>query len=146
MSYENSYSLKLKNAELEKDIKFCSECNINIPTSIPKYCSVCGTELTDSKLSFDGTNQILSELREFSDEAKHLLKKNGGSDCTGSGHSIEKDILNFSKNYPKTLFELNARWDNAFGDPPSRFYIMDGKIQNAKVTVVFEDFDETKLV
>jgi len=146
MSYENSFSLKLKNAELEKDIKFCSKCNINIPTTVPTFCSVCGTKLTNTKLVYDGTKEILSNFREFSEDAKHLLKSNGSTECTGSGRDIQDDLVKFSKNYSKTLFELNARWDSGFGDPPSRFYVMDGKIQNAKVQVIFEDFDETKLV
>jgi len=145
MSYENSYSLKVKNAELNQDVKYCSNCNINIPSTEPKFCSACGTELIESKLEYDGTDQIISEFRNRSEDANYLIKNNGETHCTGSGHSIEKDLVKFSEVYPTVLFELNIKWDSGFGDPPSRYYVKDGKIQTAKVQVIFEDFDETKL-
>lgn len=130
MSYENHFSLKLKNAPNTKSINFCTNCACEIKSG--KFCPQCGTELIKKDVPADCTIDIISEFRNESEDANFLLNEDGGTNCTGSGHTIEKDLLDFSKRYPIVIFELLATWDSGFGDPPTKFYIMDGKNKQLK--------------
>lgn len=143
MSYENRFSLKLNNAPTTKKVNFCNNCACQIDNG--KFCPQCGTELVKKDAPFDCTVDIISEFRKDSEEAKYLLNDNGKTECTGNGHDIENDLVKFSKKYPDIIFELLAKWDSGFGDPPTKYYIMNGKKQIAKTKVIFEDFDINKL-
>jgi hypothetical protein len=143
VSYENHFSLKLKNPPTTKSVNFCTNCVCQIDSG--KFCPQCGTELIKKDITVDCTNDIISEFRKDSEDANYLLRNDGSTECTGSGHTIENDLLKFSKKYSTVIFELLATWDSGFDDPPSKFYILNGKIQRAKTKVIFDEFDITKL-
>jgi hypothetical protein len=144
MSYENKFTLILKNTTLTNTVKQCPE-DKTVFDDKSVYCNKCGTELESVDKVYDATENIIKTLRENSDDANYLLNEKGGTNCCGSGHRITNDIKKHSSLYPTVLFILDIVWDSGFNEPPSRYYLKNGKIQQANAKLIFDDFDESKL-
>ena len=139
MSYDNYYSLEIT-GEVTKTVPFCPTCKAE---KQGKFCPDCGTPNTLEDVPKDKT-EIIKELIEVSEDCGYLLDDDGSSNNSGSGWNIEDDIKDFSTKYPSLLFILDCDWDAGFGDPPSRYYYKNGKKQDAKAKVVYNEpnFDE----
>lgn len=147
MSYDNRFKLKIEGNK-KTIVHYCENCG---EIKKGKFCSNCGTKLVEKEEGMDirassTGSQIIKELLNKSEECAYLLDEFGRSNEPGSGHTINSDIKEFSKNHPELLFVLDIDWDSGFGDPPSREYIKNGKRHSAKSIITFEKFNEAKLV
>jgi hypothetical protein len=142
MGYDNSFSLKVDSDE--KQMKYCCPEHNNKFYDDAKFCPDCGKKLEPIEVSIDGFD-IIQEFRDVSEEASYLLTDDGGTNESGSGYKIIDELIKFSKTYPNVLFELYCEWDKGFGDPPSKFYVKNGKSQECKAEYLFPPFDESKM-
>ena len=141
MSYNNYFSLKvLETPKASKSQPSCPTCNEPHQEG-DKFCSKDGSKLVYYNLDYPILD-VISKFREFSDEANSFLANDGSSGESGSGHNIVKDLIKFSIEYPNGLFQLGVEWDSGFGDPPSRYYIKNGKSQSCTAEYKFEKYDE----
>ena len=139
MSYENSYTLKIiKLPETTKNIMVCEKCGKECENG--NFCQECGSTLKDKEIKIVlKSDDIISEFRESSEDARYLLSNNGSTNSTGSGHYIKTDLSNFSLKYPSAIFQLDVAWEtSSFDEPPSRYYFQKGKMQKCKVEIVYE--------
>jgi len=92
----------------------------------------------------EGDNGIISELRDFAEEANYALEENGdaGESCKWYDHEI--DMRNFSALHPDALFKLNGEGEEA-GDIWIEYY-QNGKMQRCKAKITYDEFDCEKLV
>lgn len=134
MSYDNSYSLKIK-GDVTKTVPFCPTCKVE---KQGKFCPDCGTKNIQEDVPRDH-KEIISELREKYEECDFLLNELGRSNDSGSGYQIEDNIREFSETYPTLIFQLDCHWDSGFGDPPSRYYFKNGVKQDAKAEVIYNE-------
>jgi len=58
-------------------------------------------------------------------------------------HDCIKDMLEYSKKHPKTLFCITGEGEES-GDLWKHYYL-NGKMQNCEAKIVYDEFDETKL-
>lgn len=88
---------------------------------------------------------IISELREFSQDAKYAFDDNGipEMDINYSARA-EQDWKDFSKNYPDIIFCFEGEGESA--DDLFKMYVKNGKIQWCEAIITYPNFDETKLV
>lgn len=141
MSYENSFKLSCyKNEQLRANV-VCPQCNIVIEQS---FCGKCGTEGRIKDLPVDFI-EVIGKFRKESDDAYVFIDNNGKTNESGSGYTIMEDLKEFSKKYPNIVFQLDVTWDSGFGDPPSRYFYENGKVQDCKVEMVFEDYNNSKM-
>lgn len=143
MGYSNYSKLKvIKVPVFERIGTICSICEENYSKE-SVFCSKDGNKLSPSKILEPITN-IIELFRGFSDNAAHLINNDGSSE-ESSSNTIVEDLIKFSKNYPDGVFEVDIDWDQGFGEPPSRYYVMNGRKQDCKLTMIFDKFDEKKL-
>ena len=62
--------------------------------------------------------------------------------CSFQWVNRDKNLIEISKKYPDVLFMLHTQEEDV---EPTLHYYKNGKIQNAKVYVSYEQFDENKL-
>jgi hypothetical protein len=146
MSYDNTANLKVLNfPNTSTKMNICPKCS-NVYDLDVKFCGKDGTELEEKKVYSRVENIIREFLGEFP-ENNYLIKDDGKS--TGQGSSNVEDLIqnlkNFSKKYPDGVFQVEITWDQGFGDPPTRYYIQNGKKQKVDAVLSFEPFDKTKL-
>ena len=134
MSYENSFCLKIL-GETTRPSLFCPVCK---QMKSGKFCSECGTTLEMIQLPVD-KNDIIKELREFSDDCAFLLDEKGNTHESGNGYTIDKDIQRFSLRYPNLIFQLDIGWDSGFGNEPSRYYFKNGEKQDVNTKIVYDE-------
>jgi len=144
MSYHNKHKLMvLKPSILSSEPSMqCRNCMTHYPLDAV-YCSKCGNMLGKSSQEVE-VKDIIKLFRAESASADYLINNSGGVNETGSGN-IKEDLIIFSKSHPTALFQLDITWDQGFGDPPSRYYVQNGKIQESKTKLVYDEFDSNKL-
>lgn len=135
MGYDNTFELKIR-GEAKRSAVMCPNCNTEKKSG--KFCDECGQQLVVEEVNMK-QSEIISELRKTSDDCYVLLTDKGRPNEPGSGHKIEGDILKFSQKYPELIFQLHCTWDSGFGDPPSVYYFKNGKKQNAKAKVIYDE-------
>ena len=86
---------------------------------------------------------LMSELREYSDSAAHALTNDGkiNQSCTWYKHA--EDLKTFSKRYPKAIFHLYGEGEDN-GDLWIK-YFENGKMQVCKGVVTYPPFDPNML-
>lgn len=143
MGYDNRFKLEVHGESQEVEVSVCNECGF---VGEGKFCQECGTKMDTEmrKVPFDSF-EIISKFVNSSDEAGFLLDEFGGTCEPGSGYDFEKEVAKYSKKYPGVLFELFCDWDSGFGEPPTKWYIKNGKIQTCKATYTFPEFDESEM-
>jgi hypothetical protein len=136
MSYSNSFKLSIKKNEQLVAKIHCVECDLIIDS---KFCPKCGEEGKIKEIPIV-EEELISAFRksEEGDEYCHLIDDFGETEEQQSGYDFEIAIAKFSPTYPKVVFQLDVDWDDNESSP-SRYYIKDGKIQNCKVEIVFEE-------
>lgn len=88
------------------------------------------------------TAQMISYLRNESDEAHYALTRYGRPEQSEKWYDHEDDLRAFSSLYPEYLFQLDGlveegtRW---------RKYFKNGKMQDAQPEIIYPPFDESKL-
>jgi hypothetical protein len=102
------------------------------------FCMSCGNKLTKDEGRIYDKITIINQFRIESEDASYLLQENGNSNSSGSGYKIEEDLVKFSKKYPKSIFKLKATWDSGFGDPPTIYYVKNGKKQVCEAKLTYE--------
>lgn len=90
-----------------------------------------------------GSNDLISELREFSEEASYAIADNGdtGGQCKWYRHRDE--MVAFSKLHPNELFKLSGEGEQA-GDIWDEYY-KNGKIQICNAVITKPNFNSELL-
>ena len=86
---------------------------------------------------------IITELREFSEEADYALDDSGETNESCKWYDHEKELREFSTRYPDLIFKLHGEGEEA-GDLWDEWY-KDGKMQKGKAIITYPDFDQSKL-
>lgn len=89
-----------------------------------------------------GINYWCSEAKIVKEDGKYkgvspddLSKVEFASDVIGNGGELQ---LTDAED-PELIFQLHCDWDSGFGDDPSVYYFKDGKKQNAKAKVTYDE-------
>lgn len=89
-------------------------------------------------------NKVLIQvLRNENPEAEDAFDENGRAEDCVKWYNHRTDMCNFSKNHPEVLFELDGEGEE--GEDLWKEYYKEGKYQEARGKVTYDDFDETKL-
>lgn len=91
-----------------------------------------------------GDNELISELRDFSEDANYALEDDGDTAESCKWYDHESDLKNFSALRPDALFKLSGEGEEA-GDLWIEYY-QNGKMQLCKGKITFDEFDCNKLV
>jgi len=87
----------------------------------------------------DGDNNLITELREFSEDANYAINDNGESEDSCKWYKYQEDLKKFSSMHPITLFKLSGEGEES-GDIWNA-YFKDGKMQMCKAKIVFDEFN-----
>jgi hypothetical protein len=90
-----------------------------------------------------GSDNLIKELREYSQEASYALQDNGDTEesCKWYGHQDE--LRSFSLLHPEALFKLEGEGEESC-DIWVEYY-QNGKMQLCKAKISFDGFDESLL-
>ena len=91
----------------------------------------------------EGDSDVIEQLREQCDEAQYALETDGSSCESAKWYDCNDDLRSFSTQYPSYLFLLYEEGEES-GDICKKFF-RNGKMQECKAIITFEDFNETKL-
>lgn len=87
--------------------------------------------------------EIIEKFRKEYEEAGWALDEDGSCADSSKWYEAEKELREFSKQYPEVLFTLHGEGAEA-GDVWN-LYAMDGKVQMEKAVLIIAEFDEAKL-
>jgi hypothetical protein len=90
------------------------------------------------------SKMVINELRNFSEGANYAFDEKGSTQDGCKWYDHDDDFLKFSKSFPDWLFILKGEGEES-GDVWKKYYL-NGKKQEAKAKISFDDFDEKKLV
>ena len=91
----------------------------------------------------NGSNDLIQELREFSEEASYAIDEDGSTeDCT-KWYKHERDLRSFSALHPKVIFKLIGEGEET-GDLWHEYY-MNGKMQLCKSVISYPQFNSDLL-
>lgn len=100
---------------------------------------------TQYKLSIKvGNTDLISEFVSENENADHALYENGETRQECKWYDHEQELKSFSANHPETIFQLNGEGEES-GDIWIK-YFKNGRCQTCKAKLVFDDFNENKLV
>lgn len=88
--------------------------------------------------------EIIEDLRESYEDANYAIDESGATEESCKWYSHDRDMIEFSKKYPESIFELSGQ-----GEEPEdtwRHYFKNGKSKMIKARIVFDDFNEGDLV
>lgn len=100
---------------------------------------------TKYKLDVKSENKcdIIADLRKNNEDARYAIDANGKSIQPCKWYRSEREMVDFSRNYPETLFTLTG-YGEIEGDVWIK-YFLNGKTQIAEAIISFPDFDPKKL-
>jgi hypothetical protein len=147
MGYDNTATLKvITTPTITTPVKICIKCNSIYKDSQINFCSKDGQKL-EYTFETSEVSDIIPRFRKTFEMANLLLNDIGES--SGMGYSNAFDIVDelkkFTNDYSDGLFQVDITWDQGFGDPPSRYYIQNGKSQECNLQMIYDDFDFEKL-
>lgn len=88
-------------------------------------------------------SDIITHLKGDCDEAGWALTEFGETEDSTKWYDHENDFKEFSKKYPTLLFILNGVGEE-YGDTWIK-YFQNGKMQECKAKITFDEFDLEKL-
>jgi hypothetical protein len=91
----------------------------------------------------NGSNDLIQELREFSEVASWAIDKNGLTEDEAKWYDHQEELQVFSKLHPTVIFKLIG-----VGEDSQDFwheYYMDGKMQNCKGVITYPQFNSDLL-
>ena len=91
----------------------------------------------------NGSNDLIQELREFSEEAAYAIDENGCTENSTKWYRHENDLRLFSSKHPKVIFKIIGEGEEA-GDLWHEYY-MDGKMQSCKGVITYPQFNSDLL-
>ena len=91
----------------------------------------------------NGSNDLIEELREFSDEAVYAIDNNGDTEDSTKWYDHQDDLKAFSSMHPKVIFKLIGEGEES-GDLWHEYY-MDGKMQLCKAVISYPNFNSDLL-
>lgn len=86
---------------------------------------------------------IIDRLRNWNEDAKYAINEEGMSEQSCTWYEHEKDIKEFSEQYPDIIFELNGIGDEY--DDIWNKYFLNGKMQTCIAKIIFDQYDPEKL-
>jgi hypothetical protein len=148
MGYYTSFALKVEaldkateadNVTIESVIEQISNANsVNKEELLSKLNALKnGGKITVTDL------HIIEKFRTTYDYAKHALTKDGNTSEPCKWYDHEDELRIFSANYPKWLFTLEGKGEEA-GDLWKKYFV-NGKMQLANAKIVFDEFEPSKL-
>lgn len=102
---------------------------------------------TQFELSIDhpSADEIIANFRATNEEAEYALNEEGGTNEEAKWYDHEKDLKEFSKNYPDAKFTMWGIGEDAGGDY-WKHYVQNGKGQMVSGTIVYPELDESKMI
>ena len=91
----------------------------------------------------NGSNDLIQELMDFSEEAGYAINEDGGTEDSTKWYEHELQLRLFSVLHPKVIFKLIGEGEEA-GDSWHEYY-MDGKMQVCKAVITYPQFNSDLL-
>lgn len=88
-------------------------------------------------------SMIIEDFINNNDNAKYALEYDGSTRESCKWYDSHTELGEFSKKYPNWLFVLTGEGEES-GDLWKKYYL-NGKVQEAKAQIIFDEFDEKKL-
>ena len=88
--------------------------------------------------------EVIADLRKTNSRAEYALDEGGSCQSSCKWYEWKKDMIEFSKKYPKALFILEGK-----GEDPGdlwKAWFKNGKIFFSKAKFVYEEYSPDKLV
>jgi hypothetical protein len=87
----------------------------------------------------NGSNDLIQELREFSEEASYAIDGDGSTEEPTKWYRHEEELRLFSALHPKVIFKIIGEGEEA-GDLWHEYY-MDGMRQVCKAVISYPHFN-----
>jgi len=87
--------------------------------------------------------KIIADLRSNNDCAERALDEFGNAEEAVKWYEHEKEMKQFSKKYPNTIFCLHGEGEES--EDIWNKYFCNGKVQVCRAKIVFDPFNEKKL-
>lgn len=102
------------------------------------------TRYTLSIENCDDVEERILELRTLNENANYALTETGNSANECKWYEHDDDLLWFSSQYPEEIYTLEGEGE----EQPDLWkkYYKNGKMQKAVATIVYDSYDEAKLV
>jgi len=91
----------------------------------------------------DRDGNIMRQLRKENSGANYCLTRDGETQDKCKWYTHERDLKEFSKKYPTTLFTLYSEGEES-GDIWNKHFL-NGKVQICKAKIIFDRYDPAKL-
>lgn len=108
------------------------------------YYTDYGLSIIRSGYDREKTNGLIKEFREENENAKYAINDDGDCDNSCKWYDHEKDLKEFSLKHPNVLFKLEGTGEES-GDE-WKLYVQAGHSQVCRGRIVFDEFDESKLL
>jgi len=90
-----------------------------------------------------GETDLITELREQSDEARYSLESDGSCSQKSRWYDMEQEMIHFSAKHPYVLFEMTGIGEE-FPDFWKK-YFKGGKVQTCTGNIIYPPFNESEL-
>lgn len=87
---------------------------------------------------------VIAQFRKSSESAEYALDEDGSSNESCKWYDSNDDLIKFSKKHLGTLFLLSGTGEES--EDLWKLYVRDGKHQVCKARLVFDEFDEFKMI
>ena len=98
---------------------------------------------TRHEMTIESKPELIAVFREDSVSAAYSILDDGGCYDETKWYDSDQDLKTFSAKHPKHLMILDGVGEDGV---MSRTYAKNGKLQYAKVRIVYDEFDPSKLV
>ena len=87
----------------------------------------------------NGSNDLIKELREFSEDASYAIDEDGATEESTKWYKHEDDLRSFSALHPKVIFKIIGK-----GEEPEdawHEYYSNGKMQHCEGVITYPKFN-----
>lgn len=92
----------------------------------------------------EGDPNLIVDFREENEHVQYAIDNNGNCQEECKWYDSDKDMEAFSKKHPNTLFLLEGEGEES-GDIWKQYW-RNGKVQTVQGVIIFEPFDESKMI